>query len=218
MHLWLPAGMEQAYHQVRVLLFVDDFHPFFGGGLQLLETQSGSQSVGHPSDDVRREQSQHSNLEAVAFQYNIRSEIRLAGRLVDDIGANHGHFQLGIESVEHLAACLNVVISNAYRIVREIIQHFGNEVGMLGVLVGAILERCALHIVAVVQKNQFFAQFGFHLFDEESIVGELVVTPMRVGGFNEGQSGFFGCARGEHCSQKGHKHDFCFHNDEDLMR
>ena len=124
LYLWLPAGVEETNHQVRAFLFLDDFYPFFGGGLQLLEAQTGPQSIGHPSDDVRREQPQHGNLEAVAFQYNIRSEIRLAGRFVDDIGANHGHFQLRIVLVEHLAACLDVVVADTHYIVREKVEHF----------------------------------------------------------------------------------------------
>ena len=47
-----PSRVEKPHHQVGMLLLADVFHPFFGGGLQLLETQPWAQAVGHPSDDV----------------------------------------------------------------------------------------------------------------------------------------------------------------------
>ena len=78
------------------------------------------------------------------------------------------------------------MISDANRIVWEIVEHFRNQIGMFGILVGAVLERCALHIVAVVQQNQFVAQFGFHLFDDEGIVGKFIVTPVSISRFDEG--------------------------------
>ena len=151
----------------------------------MLETQSKAQAVGYPGDDVGCQQAEHSHFEAVAIQDNIRCEIRLACFFVDDIGGQYGHFYLGKHAVEHLATRFNVVISNANHIVREVVEDFGNQVGMFRILIGTILKRRALHVVSIVQKNQFVAEFSFHLFDEESVVGEFVVASMRVGGLDD---------------------------------
>ena len=124
LHLWLKAGVEETNHQVGAFLFLDDFYPFFGGGLQLLEAQTRAQTVWYPSNYVGCEQTQHGDFESIAVQNNVRFEIGLASRFVDDIGANHGHFQLRIVLVEHLAACLNVVVADTYYIVREKVEHF----------------------------------------------------------------------------------------------
>ena len=62
---------------------------------------------------------------------------------------------------------------------------------MLGVLVGTVLERSALHVVAIVQEDEFVAQLSFHLLDDEGIVGEFIVTSVCISGFNESQCGFF---------------------------
>ena len=75
---------------------------------------------------------------------------------------------------------------------------------MLGVLVGAVLEGGALHVIAVVEQNQVVAKLGFHLLDEVGIVGKLVVTPVCVSGFNDGQCGFFLGARSKKRGQDKH--------------
>ena len=75
---------------------------------------------------------------------------------------------------------------------------------MLGVLVGAILERRALHVVAIVEQDQVVAKLGFHLFDEVCVVGKLVITPVRIRGFDDGQGGFFLGARSKKRGQDKH--------------
>ena len=59
------------------------------------------------------------------------------------------------------------------------------------VLVGAILEWRSLHVVAIIQKDEVVAQFGFHLFEDKGVVGKFVVTSVSVSGFHKSQSGFF---------------------------
>ena len=127
--------MEKTYHKVRVLFFLNDFHPFFGGGFQLLEAQSGAQTVGHPSDYVRRQKTKHGDFITVAVENNIRCEVRLASRLVDDIGGQNRHLELGVHPVENLFTCFNIVVSNTNGIVREEIEHLRNQIGMLGIMV-----------------------------------------------------------------------------------
>ena len=150
----LPSRVEQAYHQVGMLFLLDELHPFVGGGFELIETQSRTQSVGYPCDYIGCQQTEHGNLIAIALEHFIRCEIRLACGFVDDIGGQHGHLGLRIHAVEHLATCLDVVVAHACDVVGEIVQHFGDQVRMLGILVGAILERRALHVVAVVQEDK----------------------------------------------------------------
>ena len=68
---------------------------------------------------------------------------------------------------------------------------------MLGVLVGTVLERRALHVVAVVEQNQAVAEFGLHLLEEVGVVGKLVVTAVGVSGLDDGKGGFFGRTRSQ---------------------
>ena len=56
---------------------------------------------------------------------------------------------------------------------------------MFGILVGTILESGALHVVAVVQKDEMVAQLGFQLFEDKSIISELVVTAVSISGFDK---------------------------------
>ena len=84
--LRLKSRVEKPYHEVGMLLFLDDFHPLFGRSFQLFKTQSRAQSVGHPCDDVGCQQSEYGGFVAIAFQYCIRSEIRLPCRFINDIG------------------------------------------------------------------------------------------------------------------------------------
>ena len=166
-----------------MLFFLDDFHPFFGSGFQLFKAQARSQSVGYPRYDVWRQQTEHSDFESVAIQYYIRSEIRLSRGFVDDIGGQNGHLDFWINAVEYFSTCFNVVIADAYGIVWEVIEHFRNEIRMLGILIGAILEYGALQIVAIIQENESFAQFRFHLLDDESVIGKFIITTMSVSRF-----------------------------------
>ena len=87
LHLGLKAGVEEAHQKVRMLLLLNDLHPLFGSSFQLFETQTWSQPVGHPSDDVRRQQAEHSDFESFAFHNNIRSEVGLPCGFIDDIGS-----------------------------------------------------------------------------------------------------------------------------------
>ena len=174
-----------------MLFLLDGLHPFFGCGFQLLKAKAWTQSIWYPSDYIGRQQSEHGDLIAIALEDNIRCEIGLSRSLVDDIGGQHGHLGLGIHAVEHLATRLNVVVAYAGGIVWEVIQHFGDQVRMLCVLVGAILERRTLHVVAVVQQDKPVAKLGFHFLEGIGIVGKLIVTAVSISGFDDGQSGFF---------------------------
>ena len=53
LNLRLVARVEEPHHQVGMLFLLDDFHPFFGSGFQLFETQPRTKAVGYPGDDIR---------------------------------------------------------------------------------------------------------------------------------------------------------------------
>ena len=62
---------------------------------------------------------------------------------------------------------------------------------MFGILVGAVLERRALHVVAVVQEDESVTKFSFHLLDDMDVVGKFVITAVSISGFDECQGGLF---------------------------
>ena len=155
----LPARMKQTHYQIRMFFVLNDFHPLLGCSFQLLKAQTGTQAVGNPSDYIRRQKAEHGDFVVlIAVQYYIRCEIRFTRCFVKDIGAHDRHFHFGIDTVEHLAACFNIMVAHAYHIVREIIESFGNQIGVLGVLVGTILERSTLHVVPIVEENKILAK------------------------------------------------------------
>ena len=83
----LLPRMEQADHQVRILFFTDDLHPFVCSLLHVVETQSLPQVLREPCRDSRGDHSKDYDFHSVTFHDLIRRKMRFSGRYIDDISS-----------------------------------------------------------------------------------------------------------------------------------
>ena len=83
----LLSCMEQADHQVRILFFTDDLHPFACSLLHVVETQSLPQILREPCGDGRGDHSKDYDFHSVTFHDLIRRKMRFSGRCIDDISS-----------------------------------------------------------------------------------------------------------------------------------
>lgn len=81
--------MEQADHQIRVLFFTDNLHPFACRLFHIVETQSFPQIFGEPCRDGRGNHSQYHDLHAITFQHFVRNQMGLSCRCIYDVGTQH---------------------------------------------------------------------------------------------------------------------------------
>ena len=156
--LCLGAGVEQAYHDVGLLLVEQYGHPAACGLLHVVEAQSLPQVGAEPHGDGGGYHAENGHAHAVALEDGVGLEVRLAGGGVDDVGTEHGIAAVGGPAVEDAAAGLHVVVAHVACHAAHEVEHVGGNVYRRGVdEVVVVCRRLSLQDVAVVDQEEVVA-------------------------------------------------------------
>ena len=83
------TAVEDANDYVRLLLLLDDLHPFTGTGHHILKLHSAPEILCQPVRNSWSQHTEHSYLHTLTVQDDIRLHIRLTGLGINDIGTQH---------------------------------------------------------------------------------------------------------------------------------
>ena len=165
----LLSGMEQADHQIRVLFFTDNLHPFACRLFHIIETQSFPQIFREPCRDGRGNHSQYHDLHALTFQHFVRSQMGLSRRCIYDVGTQHWEVTSGDPTVENGTSRFHVMVTHVAGIILHIIHHFRAKMGRHRIYIIIVIgSGLSLQNIAVIQQYQILLIL-FALFLHERI-------------------------------------------------
>ena len=120
----LLSGMKQSDHQIRILFFTDNLHPFACRLFHIVETQAFPQIFRKPCRDGRSNHTQYHNLHAITFQHLIRSQMGFSRRRINDVGTQHREVTSGYPTVEHSTSRFHIMVPHITGIIFHEIHHF----------------------------------------------------------------------------------------------
>ena len=83
------TAVEDANDYVRLLLLLDNLHPFTGTGHHILKLHSAPEILCQPVRNSWSQHTEHSYLHTLTVQDDIRLHIRLTGLGINDVGTQH---------------------------------------------------------------------------------------------------------------------------------
>ena len=154
------SRMDSNYHDVRFLLGLYPVHGLLSERKKRLECHSFPKSRRKPTLDVRIRKTDDCNIESMPLQGHILLEIRFSIICTDGIGCKQRHIHGLDQTVIDLMPSLDVMISNDYRIVADVLDHAG--IKMLGKCIDIIVVIrgiVSLQAVSCIQKYHIINTF-----------------------------------------------------------
>ena len=163
----LLSGMKQADHQIRVLFFTDNLHPFARRLLHIVETQSFPQIFGEPCRDGRGNHSQYYDLHAITLQHFIWSQMGLSRRRIYDVGPQYREVTSRDPTVENGTPRFHIMVTHVAGIILHIVHHFRAKMGRYRIYIIIVIgSGLSLQDITVIQQYQIlFILFAFFLHE-----------------------------------------------------